>query len=102
MTIAEASKKYDISADTLRYYERIGLIPPVPRTKSGIRDYDEASCGWIQLMKCMRKAGVQIEALIEYVALYQQGPCQKSHFRGAERAVAYASGRDAGIFASVG
>ena len=73
MTIAEASKKYDISAATLRYYERIGLIPPVPRTKSGIRDYDEASCGWIQLMKCMRKAGVQIEALIEYVALYQQG-----------------------------
>lgn len=73
MTIAEASKKYDISADTLRYYERIGLIPPVPRTKSGIRDYDEASCGWIQLMKCMRKAGVQIEVLIEYVALYQQG-----------------------------
>ena len=73
MTIAEASKKYDISADTLRYYERIGLIPPVPSTKSGIRDYDEASCGWIQLMKCMRKAGVQIEALIEYVALYQQG-----------------------------
>ena len=73
MTIAEVSKKYDISADTLRYYERIGLIPPVPRTKSGIRDYDEASCGWIQLMKCMRKAGVQIEALIEYVALYQQG-----------------------------
>lgn len=73
MTIAEASKKYDISADTLRYYERIGLITPVPRTKSGIRDYDEASCGWIQLMKCMRKAGVQIEALIEYVALYQQG-----------------------------
>ena len=73
MTTAEASKKYDISADTLRYYERIGLIPPVPRTKSGIRDYDEASCGWIQLMKCMRKAGVQIEALIEYVALYQQG-----------------------------
>ena len=73
MTIAEVSKKYDISADTLRYYERIGLIPPVPRTKSGIRDYDEVSCGWIELMKCMRAAGVQIEALIEYVALFQQG-----------------------------
>lgn len=72
MTIAEVSKKYDISADTLRYYERIGLIPPVPRTKSGIRDYDEVSCGWIELMKCMRAAGVQIEALIEYVALFQQ------------------------------
>ncbi|MDR3767046.1 MAG: MerR family transcriptional regulator [Butyricicoccus sp.] len=73
MTIAQVSKQYDISADTLRYYERIGLIPPVPRNKSGIRDYDEDSCRWIELMKCMRKAGVQIEALIEYVALFQQG-----------------------------
>ena len=73
MTIAEVSRKYDISADTLRYYERIGLIPPVPRTRGGLRDYGEVSCGWIQLMKCMRAAGVQIEALIEYVDLFQQG-----------------------------
>lgn len=73
MTIAEVSKRYDISADTLRYYERIGLIPPVPRTKSGIRDYDEESCGWVELMKCMRASGVQIDALVEYVALFQQG-----------------------------
>ena len=73
MTIAEVSRKYDISADTLRYYERIGLIPPVPRTRGGLRDYGEESCGWIQLMKCMRAAGVQIEALIEYADLFQQG-----------------------------
>ena len=73
MTIAEVSRKYEISADTLRYYERIGLIPPVPRTRGGLRDYGEESCGWIQLMKCMRAAGVQIEALIEYVDLFQQG-----------------------------
>lgn len=73
MTITEVSKKFDLSTDTLRYYERIGLIPPVPRNKSGIRDYDENSCKWVQLMKCMRKAGVQIEALIEYVALFRQG-----------------------------
>ena len=65
MTIAEVSRKYDISADTLRYYERIGLIPPVPRTKSGIRDYDQTSCSWIEFIKCMRAAGLQIEALIE-------------------------------------
>ena len=58
MTIAEVSRRYAISADTLRYYERIGLIPPVPRNKSGIRDYDEESCRWIELMKCMRAAGV--------------------------------------------
>ena len=73
MTIAEVSKQYDISADTLRYYERIGLIPPVPRSKSGIRNYDRDSCAWVELMKCMRAAGVQIEALIEYVALFQKG-----------------------------
>ena len=73
MTIAEVSKKYGLSADTLRYYERIGLIPPVPRTKGGVRDYGEESCGWIELMKCMRAAGVQIEALIEYVKLFRQG-----------------------------
>ena len=73
MTIAETGKKYGLTADTLRYYERIGLIPPVPRTKGGVRDYDEASCRWIELVKCMRSAGVQIEALIEYGALYRQG-----------------------------
>jgi len=73
MTIKEVSERFDLSADTLRYYERIGLIPRVPRNKSGVRDYDEESCQWVQLIKCMRKAGVQIEALIEYVALYRQG-----------------------------
>ena len=73
MTIAKVSKKHELSADTLRYYERIGLVPPVPRNKSGIRDYDTESCQWVELMKCMRSAGVQIEALIEYVALFQQG-----------------------------
>ncbi len=73
MTIAEVSRRYGLSADTLRYYERIGLIPPVPRGKGGIRDYGEESCQWIELMKCMRSAGVQIEALIEYVRLFQQG-----------------------------
>lgn len=73
MTIAETSKKYGLTAGTLRYYERIGLIPPVPRTKGGVRNYDDASCGWIELVRCMRSAGVQIEALMEYGALCRQG-----------------------------
>ena len=71
MTIGEVSKKYGMTTDTLRYYERIGLIPPVPRKKNGIRDYDENACGWVSFIKCMRSAGVQIEALTEYVALLQ-------------------------------
>ena len=73
MTIKEASQVTGVSADTLRYYERIGLIPPVPRNESGIRNYDEASIGWINFIKCMRGAGLPIEALIEYVALYKEG-----------------------------
>ncbi|MBE8954271.1 MAG: MerR family transcriptional regulator [Quinella sp. 2Q5] len=71
MTIGEVSEKFDITTDTLRYYERIGLIPPVPRKLNGIRDYDEQACRWVSFVKCMRAAGVQIEALIEYVALMQ-------------------------------
>ncbi len=73
MTISEVSKKFDMSPDTLRYYERIGLIPPVPRNKGGLRDYDEDSCGWIEFIKCMRSAGLPIEALIEYVKLFREG-----------------------------
>ncbi len=73
MTIAEVSRKYDLSADTLRYYERIGLIPPVNRNSSGNRDYTEGDCRWVKFIKCMRNAGLSIELLIEYVSLFQQG-----------------------------
>jgi len=73
VTIAEVSEKFGISPDTLRYYERIGLIPPVNRNKSGIRDYTEEDCRWVEFIKCMRGAGLPIEALIEYVTLFQQG-----------------------------
>jgi len=73
MTIAEVSRKYAISADTLRYYERIGLIPAVNRSPSGIRDYTEEDCRWVEFIKCLRSAGLPIEALHEYVALFQQG-----------------------------
>lgn len=73
MTIKEVSKKYDISEDTIRYYERIGLLPKVPRKKSGIRDFDDNSCKWIEFIKCMRSAGMRIEALIEYMNLFQEG-----------------------------
>lgn len=74
MTIAEVAKKYELTADTLRYYERVGLIPSVNRTGGGIRDYSEQDCRWIEFIKCMRGAGLPIEVLIEYVALFQRGP----------------------------
>ena len=69
MKIKEVSEKYKISKDTLRYYEKIGLIPRVKRNKNGVREYTETDCKLIELIKCMRNAGVEIEALVEYVRL---------------------------------
>ena len=73
MKIAEVSEQYGLSADTLRYYERVGLIPPVNRSESGIRDYNELDLRRVEFIKCMRSAGLPIEVLIEYVGLVQQG-----------------------------
>ncbi len=73
MTIKEVCKQFDISADTLRYYERVGVIPKVKRTKGGIRDYSEEDISWVENAICMRSAGVPVEMLIEYVKLYQEG-----------------------------
>ena len=73
MTISEVSQRYNIPADTLRYYEKAGLIPPVHRPESGIRDYQPEDCNWVEFIKCMRSAGLSIETLQKYVALFQQG-----------------------------
>lgn len=73
MTIAKVAEKYGLTADTLRYYERIGLLPNVTRTPGGIRDYSEEDCRWVEYIKCMRSAGISVETLIEYVKLFHQG-----------------------------
>ena len=48
MTIKEVCEKYNLSPDTLRYYERVGVIPEVTRTSGGIRDYQEVDIGWVE------------------------------------------------------
>ncbi len=73
MKIAEVSERYEISPDTLRYYERIGLIPPVNRDGNGVRDYNDIDLRRVEFIKCMRSAGLPVEVLIEYVGLVQQG-----------------------------
>lgn len=83
MKIKEVSQHYDITADTLRYYERVGLLPHVHRNSSGIRDYTEEDCKAVEFVKCMRSAGISIESLIEYMQLFQQGDST----RGARRAL---------------
>ncbi len=73
MTIKEVGEKYGISGDTLRYYERVGVIPPVTRTAGGIRNYTAEDLSWIELALCMRNASLPIEAIIEYVKLFRMG-----------------------------
>lgn len=73
MTISEVSKKYNLTQDTIRYYEKIGLLPRIPRTKNGIRDFDDEACRWIEFIKCMRDAGMEIEILTKYVTLFREG-----------------------------
>ena len=73
MTIKEVSEHFVISQDTLRYYERVKMIPKVTRTSGGIRDYQEEDLKWVELALCMRSAGLPIEVMIEYLDLYQKG-----------------------------
>ncbi len=73
LTITEAAEKYQISPDTLRYYERIGLLPAVPRTPNGRRCYPEDVQKWLEMIICLRHSGVGVEKLLDYVSLIQQG-----------------------------
>lgn len=73
LTITDISKKYNLKPDTLRYYERIGLIPAVPRKKNGNRYYNEGMQNWIEMIVCLRHSGVSVEVLADYAELIQQG-----------------------------
>lgn len=73
MTIKEVSEKYDLTPDTLRYYEKVGLLNNVPRNASGIRDYDNKTLKKIEFIKCMRSSGVEIEVLLKYMNLMSKG-----------------------------
>ena len=73
MKISEVSDQCGVSSDTLRYYERIGLLPRVNRSDSGIRDYSDLDVRRVEFIKCMRSAGLPVEVLIRYYRLVQQG-----------------------------
>lgn len=73
MDIKQVSKEMEITTDELRYYERIGLIPPINRTKEGMRKYTEEDLKWVEFTKGMCSAGLSIESLIDYIRLYTEG-----------------------------
>ena len=73
MTIKEVSEELGLTQDTLRYYEKVGMIPSVTRTEGGIRDYQKEDLEWVKLATCMRSAGLPVKVMIDYLSLYKQG-----------------------------
>ena len=73
MNIKSASDLLGISADTIRYYERVGLVPPITRTATGIRDFQVQDIEALEFIKCFRLAGVSVDSLVDYMSLYQKG-----------------------------
>lgn len=73
MTIREIAAKTNMSTDTLRYYERIGLLPPVPRNAAGIRNYDEYFVNFINFIKKLKASGMSLEHIIDYIRLAKMG-----------------------------
>ncbi|MDA3972668.1 MerR family transcriptional regulator [Enterococcus thailandicus] len=69
MNIKEAANLTGLSNDTIRYYERIGIIMPVPRQENGLRDFSERSINQLKFAKTIRNAGMGVESLREYVAM---------------------------------
>ncbi len=72
-TIQDASAETGVSRDTLRYYERVGILPGIARSRSGHRRFSDDDMGWIKLVQCLRATGMPIEDLQAYAELMQQG-----------------------------
>ena len=70
MNIKKVSEQLGISSDTIRYYERIGLVPLISRDKNGVRNFTDIDIQRLDFIKCMRHAGLSIESLHEYMHLY--------------------------------
>ncbi|MGT2928691.1 stress response transcriptional regulator NmlR [Streptococcus dentasini] len=73
MNIKKVSEMTGASADTIRYYERIGLLPPIRRNQSGMRDFSDKDIGILKFVLYFKKAGLSVEALIDYIGLLQAG-----------------------------
>lgn len=72
-TVGEMAKKLDVPASTLRFYDKEGLLPYVERSSGGIRLFQESDLEWLQIIHCMKKAGMSIKDIRQYIELAQQG-----------------------------
>jgi DNA-binding transcriptional MerR regulator len=73
LNIQQAAQLSGVSAHTLRYYERIGLLEGVQRTASGYREYDQSALGRIRFLTMLRDTGMSIQQMLEFTALERSG-----------------------------
>ncbi|MCO7124625.1 MerR family transcriptional regulator [Sporolactobacillus shoreicorticis] len=73
MTIDEASKKTGLPKSTIRYYEKLNIVPPIKRNKNEVRVFDNTDIEWLLFVKQMRGANVSIKALVRYISLFKEG-----------------------------
>ena len=69
----QTAERSGFSLDTLRYYERIGLLDPVERTSSGHRRFDEDDLEWLEVLRCLRDTGMPIAQMCRYAELARGG-----------------------------
>lgn len=74
MTVAQMSAATGLSAHTLRYYERAGLIRPVTRNSGNQRRYSAADVDWVKFLLRLRETGMPIAQMREYALLRERGP----------------------------
>ena len=72
-TVGEMAQKLGVPASTLRYYDKEGLLPFVERSSGGIRMFRENDFEWLQVICCMKKAGMSIKDIRQYIELSMQG-----------------------------
>lgn len=72
-TVGEMAKLLDIPASTLRYYDKEGLLPFVERSSGGIRLFRKSDFEWLQVIGCMKKAGMSIRDIRQYIEQAQRG-----------------------------
>lgn len=72
-TVGEMAKLLGVTASTLRYYDKEGLLPFVERSSGGIRMFRESDIEWLRIIECMKKAGMPIKDIREYIELALKG-----------------------------
>ncbi len=72
-TVGEMAKLLGVTASTLRYYDKEGLLPFVERSSGGIRMFQESDIEWLQIIGCMKKAGMSIKDIRQYIEMALEG-----------------------------